>query len=95
MSTPALPAPAAVLGNVGTVQGPTSGNATSSSHSKGSNATVKLGENKASVTVEASADSSKKDQASSVSICVYLHTCMCNVHKYMQYIHFFYILKLW
>jgi len=65
MSTPVLPAPAAVLGNVGTVQGPTSGSATPSSHIKGSNAAVKLGENKASVTVEASADSSKKDQASS------------------------------
>lgn len=62
MSTPVLPAPAAVLGNVGTVQGPTSGSATPSSHIKGSNAAVKLGENKASVTVEASADSSKKDQ---------------------------------
>lgn len=62
MSAPALPAPAAVLGNVGTVQGPNSGNATSSGHVKSSNAAVKLGENKASVTVEASADSSKKDQ---------------------------------
>ncbi|NWR88462.1 SCAFB protein, partial [Furnarius figulus] len=48
MSTPALPAPAAVLGNVGTVQGPSSGNATSSGHIKTSNAAVKLGENKAS-----------------------------------------------
>uniref|UniRef100_A0A8C0UJB2 SR-related CTD associated factor 11 n=1 Tax=Cyanistes caeruleus TaxID=156563 RepID=A0A8C0UJB2_CYACU len=62
MSAPALPAPAAVLGNMGTVQGPNSGNATSSGHMKSSNAAVKLGENKASVTVEASADSSKKDQ---------------------------------
>ncbi|XP_032913926.1 protein SCAF11 isoform X2 [Catharus ustulatus] len=62
MSAPALPAPAAVLGNVGTVQGPNSGNATSSGHMKSSNAAVKLGESKASVTVEASADSSKKDQ---------------------------------
>ncbi|XP_068046162.1 protein SCAF11 isoform X2 [Anomalospiza imberbis] len=62
MSAAALPAPAAVLGNVGTVQGPNSGNATSSGHMKSSNAAVKLGENKASVTVEASADSSKKDQ---------------------------------
>ncbi|XP_041267128.1 protein SCAF11 isoform X5 [Onychostruthus taczanowskii] len=62
MSAPALPAPAAVLGNVGTVQGPNSGNATSSGHMKSSNAAVKLGENKGSVTVEASADSSKKDQ---------------------------------
>ncbi|XP_053798673.1 protein SCAF11 isoform X2 [Vidua chalybeata] len=62
MSATALPAPAAVLGNMGTVQGPNSGNATSSGHMKSSNAAVKLGENKASVTVEASADSSKKDQ---------------------------------
>ncbi|XP_068790049.1 protein SCAF11 isoform X2 [Struthio camelus] len=62
MSAPALSAPTAALGNVGTVQGPSSGNATSSSHIKSSNAAVKVGENKASVTVEASADSSKKDQ---------------------------------
>ncbi|KFZ67348.1 Protein SCAF11, partial [Podiceps cristatus] len=48
MSAPALPAPTAVLGNVGTVQGPSSGNATSTSHIKSSNAAVKLGENKAS-----------------------------------------------
>ncbi|NXL28110.1 SCAFB protein, partial [Glaucidium brasilianum] len=49
MSAPALPAPtAAVLGNMGTVQGPSSGNAMSSSHIKSSNAAVKLGENKAS-----------------------------------------------
>lgn len=72
MSAPALPAPTAVLGNVGTVQGPSSGNATSSSHIKSSNAAVKSGENKASVTVEASADSSKKDQASS-KLQVYLY----------------------
>ncbi|XP_054255367.1 protein SCAF11 [Indicator indicator] len=62
VSAPALPAPTAVPGNVGTVQGPSSGNTTSSGHVKSSNAAVKLGENKASVTVEASADSSKKDQ---------------------------------
>lgn len=77
MSAPVLPAPTAVLGNMGTVQGPSSGNATSSSHIKSSNAAVKLGENKASVTVEASADSSKKDQASSkfrVCVCVCVYT---------------------
>ncbi|XP_014726606.1 PREDICTED: protein SCAF11 [Sturnus vulgaris] len=62
MSAPSLPASAAVLGNMGTVQGPNSGNATSSGHMKSSNAAVKLGESKANVTVEASADSSKKDQ---------------------------------
>lgn len=66
MSTTLLPAPtAAALGSVETVQGPSSGNATSSSNIKSSNAAVKLAESKVSVTVEASADSSKKDQASS------------------------------
>ncbi|KYO47673.1 protein SCAF11 [Alligator mississippiensis] len=62
MTVPVLPAPTAALGNVETVQGPTSGNATSSSHIKNSNAAVKVGESKGSITVEASADSSKKDQ---------------------------------
>lgn len=84
MSAPVLPAPAAVLGNVGTVQGPNSGNATSSGHMKSSNAAVKLGESKASVTVEASADSSKKDQASSkFSMYLYIH-CLyiyIKIHK--------------
>lgn len=65
MSTPVLPAPAAAPGNLGTVQGPSSGNTSSSSHSKSSNAAVKLTESKVSVTVEASADSSKTDKASS------------------------------
>ncbi|XP_007936102.1 protein SCAF11 [Orycteropus afer afer] len=62
MSTPVLPAPAAAPGNVGTVQGPSSGNTSSSSHSKASNAAVNLAESKVSVTVEASADSSKTDK---------------------------------
>uniref|UniRef100_A0A8C8ZBX4 SR-related CTD associated factor 11 n=1 Tax=Prolemur simus TaxID=1328070 RepID=A0A8C8ZBX4_PROSS len=62
MSTPVLPAPTAAPGNVGTVQGPSSGNTSSSSHSKASNAAVKLAESKVSVTVEASADSSKTDK---------------------------------
>ncbi|XP_006015995.1 protein SCAF11 isoform X2 [Alligator sinensis] len=62
MTVPVLPAPTAALGNVETVQGPASGNATSSSHIKNSNAAVKVGESKGSITVEASADSSKKDQ---------------------------------
>lgn len=62
MSTPVLPAPAAAPGNTGTVQGPSSGNTSSSSHSKASNAAVKLAESKVSVTVEASADSSKTDK---------------------------------
>ncbi|XP_064140416.1 protein SCAF11 isoform X1 [Loxodonta africana] len=62
MSTPVLPAPTAVPGNMGTVQGPSSGNTSSSSHSKASNAAVKLAESKVSVTVEASADSSKTDK---------------------------------
>ncbi|TEA35706.1 hypothetical protein DBR06_SOUSAS1110056, partial [Sousa chinensis] len=63
MSTPVLPAPTAAPGNVGTVQGPSSGNTSSSSHSRASNAAVKLAESKVSVTVEASADSSKTDKA--------------------------------
>ncbi|XP_015989794.1 protein SCAF11 isoform X1 [Rousettus aegyptiacus] len=62
MSTPVLPAPTAAPGNMGTVQGPSSGNTSSSSHSKASNAAVKLAESKVSVTVEASADSSKTDK---------------------------------
>lgn len=65
MSVPVLPAPTAAPGNMGTVQGPSSGNTSSSSHSKASNAAVKLAESKVSVTVEASADSSKTDKASS------------------------------
>ncbi|XP_070266483.1 protein SCAF11 isoform X3 [Myotis yumanensis] len=62
MSTPVLPAPTAAPANTETVQGPSSGNASSSSHSKASNAAVKLAESKVSVTVEASADSSKTDK---------------------------------
>ncbi|XP_004428980.1 PREDICTED: protein SCAF11 isoform X1 [Ceratotherium simum simum] len=62
MSTPVLPAPTAAPGNMGTVQGPSSGNTSSSSHNKASNAAVKLAESKVSVTVEASADSSKTDK---------------------------------
>ncbi|XP_074259274.1 protein SCAF11 isoform X1 [Saimiri boliviensis] len=62
MSTPVLPAPTAAPGNTGMVQGPSSGNTSSSSHSKASNAAVKLAESKVSVTVEASADSSKTDK---------------------------------
>lgn len=62
MSTPVLPAPAAAPGNSETVQGPSSGNTSSSSHSKASDAAVKLAESKVSVTVEASADSSKTDK---------------------------------
>ncbi|XP_047404507.1 protein SCAF11 isoform X1 [Sciurus carolinensis] len=62
MSTPVLPAPTAAPGNMETVQGPSSGNTSSSSHSKTSNAAVKLAESKVSVTVEASADSSKTDK---------------------------------
>ncbi|XP_016044327.1 protein SCAF11 isoform X2 [Erinaceus europaeus] len=46
MSTPDLPAPVAAPGNTGTVQGPSSGNTSSSSHSKASNAAVKLAESK-------------------------------------------------
>lgn len=83
VSAPALPAPTAVLGNMGTVQGPSSGNTTSSSHVKSSNAAVKSGENRASITVEASADSSKKDQASSEFILLNLFICkMYIVHEF-------------
>ncbi|XP_075407954.1 protein SCAF11 isoform X2 [Tenrec ecaudatus] len=46
MSAPVLPAPTAAPGNVGTVQGASSGNASSSSHSTASNAAVKLAESK-------------------------------------------------
>ncbi|EHH20653.1 Splicing factor, arginine/serine-rich 2-interacting protein [Macaca mulatta] len=46
MSTPVLPAPTAAPGNTGTVQGPSSGNTSSSSHSKASIAAVKLAESK-------------------------------------------------
>lgn len=65
MTTQVLPAPAAAPGNTGSVQGPSSGNTSSSSHVQASNAAVKLAESKVSVPVEASADSSKTDKASS------------------------------
>ncbi|XP_068950348.1 protein SCAF11 isoform X2 [Petaurus breviceps papuanus] len=45
-STPGLPTPAATPGNIGPFQGPSSGNASSSSHSKAPNAAVKLAESK-------------------------------------------------
>ncbi|XP_027714764.1 protein SCAF11 isoform X1 [Vombatus ursinus] len=61
-STSGLPTPTATPGNMGPFQGPSSGNASSSSHSKAPNAAVKLAESKVSVTVEASADSSKTDK---------------------------------
>ncbi|XP_005067203.1 protein SCAF11 isoform X1 [Mesocricetus auratus] len=62
MTTQVLPAPAAAPGNTGSVQGPSSGNTSSSSHVQASNAAVKLAESKVSVPVEASADSSKTDK---------------------------------
>ncbi|KAM4882199.1 protein SCAF11 isoform 2-T2 [Thomomys bottae] len=46
MSTPVLSAPTAAPGSMETVQGPSSGNTPSSSHSKASNAAVKLAESK-------------------------------------------------
>ncbi|XP_074125554.1 protein SCAF11 isoform X1 [Sminthopsis crassicaudata] len=61
-STPVLPTQTANPGNMGPFQGPSSGNTSSSSHSKAPNAGVKLAESKVSVTVEASADSSKTDK---------------------------------
>lgn len=81
MSTPVLPAPTAAPGNLGTVQGPSSGNASSSSHSKASNAAVKLTESKVSVTVEASADSSKTDKASSRLRATYIILYMLKMEK--------------
>ncbi|XP_072510362.1 protein SCAF11 isoform X2 [Notamacropus eugenii] len=45
-STPGLPTPTAAPGNIGPFQGPSSGNASSSSHSKAPNAAVKLAESK-------------------------------------------------
>ncbi|KAL1767297.1 SCAF11 isoform X1 [Sigmodon hispidus] len=62
MTTQVLPAPSAAPGNTGSVQGPSSGNTSSSSHVQASNAAVKLAESKVSVPVEASADSSKTDK---------------------------------
>ena len=81
MSTPVLPAPTAAPGNLGTVQGPSSGNTSSSSHSKASNAAVKLTESKVSVTVEASADSSKTDKASSRLRATYIILYMLKMKK--------------
>uniref|UniRef100_G3U2E5 SFR19-like C-terminal domain-containing protein n=1 Tax=Loxodonta africana TaxID=9785 RepID=G3U2E5_LOXAF len=46
MSTPVLPAPTPAPGNMGTVQGPRSGDTSSSHHSKTSNAAIKLAERK-------------------------------------------------
>ncbi|XP_008839536.1 protein SCAF11 isoform X2 [Nannospalax galili] len=46
MSTPVLPAPTAAPGNAGAVQGPSSGNTSSSSLIQASNAAVKLAESK-------------------------------------------------
>ncbi|KAL6091249.1 hypothetical protein STEG23_032144 [Scotinomys teguina] len=54
--------PAAAPGNTGSVQRPSSGNTSSSSHIQASNAAVRLAESKVSVPVEASADSSKTDK---------------------------------
>ena len=81
MSTPVLPALTAAPGNTGTVQGPSSGNTSSSSHSKASNAAVKLAESKVSVTVEASADSSKTDKASSKLRANYIILYMIKIKK--------------
>ncbi|KAL1783625.1 SCAF11 isoform X1 [Sigmodon hispidus] len=46
MTTKVLPAPSAAPGNTGSVQGPSSGNTSSSSHVQVSNAAVKLAESK-------------------------------------------------
>ncbi|XP_051016219.1 protein SCAF11 [Acomys russatus] len=62
MAAQVVPAPSAAPENTGSGQGPSSGNTSSSSHAQASNAAVKLAESKVSVTVEASADSSKTDK---------------------------------
>ncbi|XP_069832066.1 protein SCAF11 [Dendropsophus ebraccatus] len=62
VNTPLLPAPAAVQGTVGVVLGPISGSVATSGHSKNSHTTFKFAARKDSVTVEASADSSKKEK---------------------------------
>ncbi|KAM4748874.1 protein SCAF11 [Rhinophrynus dorsalis] len=62
LNAPLLPAPAPTLGIVGTVVGPSSGSAVSSSHMKAPPTPVKPAVQKESVTVEASADSSKKEK---------------------------------
>lgn len=46
MTAQVLPAPSAAPGNPGSVQGPSSGNASSSSHAQASNAAVRLAESK-------------------------------------------------
>ncbi|KAM8971964.1 protein SCAF11 [Pelodytes ibericus] len=59
-SAPLLPAPTAAMGIVGSVLGSNSGSVASSSHSKTLHTSVKPPARKESITVEASADSSKK-----------------------------------
>ncbi|MEE6480768.1 hypothetical protein FKM82_012668 [Ascaphus truei] len=64
LSAPLLPAPTAALGNVGslgTVLGPSSASA-ASSYSKAPHTSIILAARKESITVEASADSSKKEK---------------------------------
>ncbi|XP_063783423.1 protein SCAF11 isoform X2 [Pseudophryne corroboree] len=62
LSAPLLPAPTAAQGIVGTVLGPSSGSVATSSHSKNAHVSVKSAAAKESITVEASADSSKKEK---------------------------------
>ncbi|KAM3926914.1 protein SCAF11 isoform 2-T2 [Leptodactylus fuscus] len=62
ISAPLLPAPAAVQGTLGVVLGPNSGSVATTGHSKNLHTFVKSATRKESVTVEASADSSKKEK---------------------------------
>ncbi|KAG9469189.1 hypothetical protein GDO78_021068, partial [Eleutherodactylus coqui] len=62
VSAPLLPAPAPVQGTVGVVLGPNSVSVATTGHSKNSHTPIKPAPRKESVTVEASADSSKKEK---------------------------------
>ncbi|KAG8577699.1 hypothetical protein GDO81_010265 [Engystomops pustulosus] len=62
VNAPLLPAPAAVQGSIGAVLGPNSSSVVTSGHSRFPYTPVKSTTRKESVTVEASADSSKKEK---------------------------------
>uniref|UniRef100_A0A8C5MXI8 SR-related CTD associated factor 11 n=1 Tax=Leptobrachium leishanense TaxID=445787 RepID=A0A8C5MXI8_9ANUR len=61
-SAPILPAPTPTMGIVGTVLGPNAGIVASSTHSRTSHSSVKPPARKEVITVEATADSSKKEK---------------------------------
>nr|XP_033814679.1 protein SCAF11 isoform X2 [Geotrypetes seraphini] len=62
MNTPLLSASVSVVENEGTVQGPSSGNTSSSSYNKTTNAAIKPAVRKEPVTMEISTDNFKKDK---------------------------------